>query len=46
MLAVVVHQGGGVTGRIVVRMLAFVIPMVFTVRHSAAVRARAGRARA
>jgi hypothetical protein len=35
-----VRDGGGVLARSVVQVLAFVIPMVFTVRYAAAVRAR------
>jgi len=40
-LAVVVRDGEGTLARSVVQVLAFVIPMVFTVRYAAAVRARA-----
>jgi hypothetical protein len=43
-LAVVVGQGGGTLARAVVQTIAFVIPMVFTVRYATAVRARAARA--
>jgi len=42
LLAVIVHAGGGVGVRSVAQVAAFVIPMVFTVRYAALVRARAG----
>jgi hypothetical protein len=40
-LAVIVHAGGGVLPRVLAQVAAFVIPMVFTVRYAAVVRARA-----
>ena len=43
-LAVVVHDGGSVLASIVVRVLGFAIPMVFTVRYVAIAHARAQRA--
>jgi hypothetical protein len=40
-LTVVVREDGGVVARSLVQVAAFVIPMVFTLRYAAAVRARA-----
>jgi hypothetical protein len=40
-LAIVVRDGGGTLARTVVQLLAFVIPMAFTIRYTTATRARA-----
>jgi hypothetical protein len=45
-LALVAYEGTGVIGRTIVQVVAFVVPMVFTIRYAARARPRADQYRA